>query len=463
MDDHGKGGGKGAGHKKALEILPPVDVNAGDYDKRTALHLAAGEGHAGVVQLLCERGANVNIEDRWGGRPLDDALRRNFTECATILERHGARPSESTAASHRGSTTNGNDGDEEIGIDPNLLIDFQELDMIERIGSGAFGEIYKCRWRGILVAAKCIKSTKILKEWQQQKESERKASMDGIAENGTGDALGVSRSRIDATNSDGMDEEEIAMALADFRQEVSILRKLRHPNVCMLMAYSTTENFEVMVSELMKCSLLDVFKANILHNTAMPKRKQVVYAQQLAQGMNYLHTCKPPIIHRDLKPANLLIDYSGVLKISDFGLAKIRPDPTKTEQEAFVMTGETGSYRFMAPEVFRHESYTETVDIYSFSMIFYYLLSGRPPWATQNGLKAVTKAAVEGDRPRIPREWDERLARLLQQCWDESPGARPSFGAIVEELAAYSRDVFRMDTDQIASVSDDKGCACTVM
>ena len=55
-----------------------------------------------------------------------DALRRNFAECASILERHGARPSESTAASHRGSITNGNDGDEEIGIDPNLLIDFQE-------------------------------------------------------------------------------------------------------------------------------------------------------------------------------------------------------------------------------------------------------------------------------------------------------------------------------------------------
>ena len=235
-------------------------------------------------------------------RTHQDAIRRNFTECAKILERYGARPSqESAAVSHRGSTTNGGDDDEEIGIDPNLLIDFQELDMIERIGSGAFGEIYKCRWRGILVAAKCIKSTKILKEWQQQKESERKASMDGIAENGGVDALAVSSSRVGAANSDGMDEEEIAMALADFRQEVSILRKLRHPNVCMLLAYSTTENFEVMVSELMKCSLLDVFKADILHGTKMPKRKQVVYAQQLAQGMNYLHTCKPPIIHRDLK------------------------------------------------------------------------------------------------------------------------------------------------------------------
>jgi len=68
---HGKGGGKATKHKKALEVLPPVDINAGDYDKRTALHLAAGEGHTDVVQLLCERGADVNSEDRWGGRPLD--------------------------------------------------------------------------------------------------------------------------------------------------------------------------------------------------------------------------------------------------------------------------------------------------------------------------------------------------------------------------------------------------------
>lgn len=52
-------------------------------------------------------------------------------------------------------------------------------------------------------------------------------------------------------------------------------------------------------------------------------------------------------IHRDLKPANLLIDYSGTLKISDFGLSKVRPDPNKVETQTFTMTGETGSYRFM--------------------------------------------------------------------------------------------------------------------
>ena len=243
---------------------------------------------------------------------------------------------------------------------------------------------------------------------------------------------------------DNLDEVELTQsqkdeAIADFRQEIRVLRNLRHPHIVLLLAYSTTKNYEVMISELMKCSLLDVFKAHMVQGTKMSRKLQILYADQLAQGMVYLHTCKPPVIHRDLKPANLLIDHSGVLKISDFGLAKVRPDPKVMESSKFVMTGETGSYRFMAPEVYRHEDYTETVDIYSYGMILYYLLSGRPPWASMNGLMAVERAAKEGDRPNIPRDWDERLSNLLQRCWDENPQARPSFQNILEVLNAYSR------------------------
>jgi serine/threonine protein kinase len=95
----------------------------------------------------------------------------------------------------------------------------------------------------------------------------------------------------------------------------------------------------------MKCSLLDIFKAHIIQGSKMRLRTAIVYARQLAQGMTYLHSCRPPIIHRDLKPANLLIDHSGMLKISDFGLSKVRPDPEKKEVDTFRMTGETGSYR----------------------------------------------------------------------------------------------------------------------
>ena len=54
-----------------------MDVNKGDYDKRTALHLAAGEGHVDIVRLLCLAGADVNAEDRWNRRPLDDAFSGN--------------------------------------------------------------------------------------------------------------------------------------------------------------------------------------------------------------------------------------------------------------------------------------------------------------------------------------------------------------------------------------------------
>jgi ankyrin repeat protein len=408
-----------------------VDINKGDYDGRTALHLAAAAGHVKVVRLLISKGADINATDNWGGKPLDDAIRQGRVECIKILKEMGA---ESGGAKHLEDSGRSSTGKE----DKNLQIEFSELDVIDKIGAGAFGEIFKCRWRGTVVAAKCIRSTKIIELWREQDNMLSSSSM--------------------KTDGEEMKAEEKEEALRDFREETSILRTLRHPNICMLLGYSRTENFEVMISELMRCSLLDIFKSHIINNTKMPKRKQIIYAQQLAKGMNYLHQCKPPIIHRDLKPANLLIDGSGTLKISDFGLAKVRPDPKRKESESFRMTGETGSYRFMAPEVFRHEDYTETVDIYSFAMIFYYLLAGRPPWDQLSGLKAVIKAAMEADRPVVERSWDIQLSNMIQRCWDENPSARPSFEVIVKELHEYSKNALKLDLDNIAITDETRSC-----
>lgn len=166
-----------------------------------------------------------------------------------------------------------------------------------------------------------------------------------------------------------------------------------------------------------------------------------------------------------LKPANLLIDHSGVLKISDFGLSKIRPKPAVDEKETYTMTGETGSYRFMAPEVYRHEEYNETVDVYSFAMIFFYLLIGRPPWPALPGLEAVRKAALEGDRPNIPRDVDVRLQDLLKECWHDNNKTRPPFHRITKTLSAYNKDVFKTDTNAVASATADvgSGCSCQIL
>lgn len=93
---------------------------------------------------------------------------------------------------------------------------------------------------------------------------------------------------------------------------------------------------------------------------------------------------------------------------------------------------------FAAPEVFRHEHYTETVDVYSFSMIFYYLLDGKPPWPLLNGLVAVRRAANDGDRPPIPRNWDQRLQSLLRESWSEIPASRPPFRQILNLVNEYA-------------------------
>mmetsp|Transcript_22947 Transcript_22947/g.32054 ORF Transcript_22947/g.32054 Transcript_22947/m.32054 type:complete len:127 (+) Transcript_22947:64-444(+) len=125
------------------------------------------------------------------------------------------------------------------------------------------------------------------------------------------------------------------------------------------------------------------------------------------------------------------------------------------------MTGETGSYRFMAPEVYRREYYTETVDIYSYAMIFYYLLSGRPPWPTLGGPKAVAKAS-DGERPVIPRDWSWRLSTLLQQCWDENPNSRPPFSKIIDRLNDYTRDVFGSNPNVLNAPESNTRCSCII-
>ena len=74
-----------------------------------------------------------------------------------------------------------------------------------------------------------------------------------------------------------------------------------------------------------------------------------------------------------------------------------------TMDQGYKMTGETGSYRYMAPEVFRHEIYNEKVDVYAFAMIFYELLEGIPPFIDHDPISAATKAAIGHSSHTIAR------------------------------------------------------------
>ncbi|CAN1157450.1 Protein SENSITIVITY TO RED LIGHT REDUCED 1 [Linum perenne] len=156
----------------------------------------------------------------------------------------------------------------------------------------------------------------------------------------------------------------------------------------------------------------------------------VAYALDIARGMNYLHRHKPhAIVHRDLTPRyhdelfasasfgcglelacswtdnltallsrNVLLDESGHLKVTDFGLSKIGE---QKDAYGYKMTGGTGSYRYMAPEVYRRESYGKSVDVFSFALIFHELFRGGPSNVAELPEQVADKRAYEDARPSL--------------------------------------------------------------
>ncbi|CAO2827336.1 unnamed protein product [Amaranthus hypochondriacus] len=152
------------------------------------------------------------------------------------------------------------------------------------------------------------------------------------------------------------------------------------------------------------------------------------------RGMACLHNEPNVIIHRDLKPRNVLLVNSNAdhLKVGDFGLSKLLK--VKQAHDVYKMTGETGSYRYMAPEVFKHKKYDKKVDVFSFGMILYEMLAGEPPMASYEPYEAARYVA-EGHRPSIKSKgFVPELRELTEQCWSADINQRPSFLEILKRL-----------------------------
>lgn len=370
-----------------------VHANAQDYDGRRPLHLAAGEERLEVVELLLSRGGDVGARDRWGHTPLDGC--GHDTPCERALVKAGAPPRRLELEEVRsGEQTPRRAAGVDAGCE---FIDSADVELLERLGGGSFGVVYRATWRGTPVAAKCLRV-------------------------------------------DGGSSEDEALALKDFHNEASVLFCLRHPNIATLLAYSDAPGKEILVSELMRGSVLDRLRV-LGEGSRLQKPKALRWATELCRGMAYLHSRKPPMLHRDLKPGNLLLDANEAIKITDFGLATIRTHTTETKSPGpdlpEDLTGTTGSFRFMAPEVASSKPYGRPVDVFSFAMILYNLYASEPPWRGESG-EGAARHNIRGERPRVPRNWDAKVQELLHDCWKEEAGARPSFRAILESLGALA-------------------------
>lgn len=129
---------------RSLLEFGKIDLSESDYDRRTPLHIAASEGQTEIVELLCEKGADVNAKDRWGSRPIDGAIEANYEECIQLIEKFGGK---------RGSSSKSSFGQEAIldlmhtygkDRDGTLSMDWHDVqDMLVGIGEKPTDEVVK--------------------------------------------------------------------------------------------------------------------------------------------------------------------------------------------------------------------------------------------------------------------------------------------------------------------------------
>ncbi|KAM1760828.1 hypothetical protein ACFX12_003664 [Malus domestica] len=218
--------------------------------------------------------------------------------------------------------------------------------------------------------------------------------------------------------------------LKDFAQEVYIMRKVRHKNVVQFIGACTKHPSLCIVTEYMSGGSVYDYLHKQKGVFKLPSLLKV--AIDVFKGMTYLH--QNNIIHRDLKAANLLMDENEVVKVADFGVARVN-------SQSGVMTSETGTYRWMAPEVIQHKPYDHKADVFSFGVVLWELLTGKLPYEHLTPLQAAVGVAQKGLRPTIPKNTPPKLAELLEKCWQQDPAPRPDFSEIIENLQTLAEEV----------------------
>ena len=219
-----------------------------------------------------------------------------------------------------------------------------------------------------------------------------------------------------------------AGALADdesckrFRREAMALSKLNHPNIATVHDFSSDGGVDFLVMEY----ILGATLADMLHSGALPEADVVRLGKQIAKALEAAH--EQGLIHRDLKPGNIMVTPKGLVKVLDFGLAKLlRPQgvPAKT----LTLEGSTtltGTLPYMAPEQLDGREVDERTDIHALGAVLYELTTGQRRSPHQSPSQIIKD--ILGGPPQPPRSLNpgisDGLERIILKCLETGPADR---------------------------------------
>lgn len=206
-----------------------------------------------------------------------------------------------------------------------------------------------------------------------------------------------------------------------FKREVTILSNLEHFAILPFVGVCTKAPFCIITEYMPGGSLFE----RLHKGPKLDPTKLTIIAFGIAVGMEYLHG--KGVIHRDLKSLNILLDADDFPKICDFGMSRFIND-----EDDIVMSGNAGTAQWMAPEMLNCEKYDQKIDVYSYGILLWELLTKEVPF---RGLKEVqvAMAVINNDsRPLIPQSCPQKLSMLIKRCWNKDPKNRPDFKGIVK-------------------------------
>lgn len=165
----------------------------------------------------------------------------------------------------------------------------------------------------------------------------------------------------------------------------------------------------------------------------------------LSASLHYKPFFLYSLVYRDIKPENIGFDVRGDLKLFDFGLCKSLSPSLADKNGMFKLTGQTGSQPYIAPEVAMNKPYNETVDVYSFGMLLYEILSLKLPFEGYSRKEFYDEVFVKENRPVPSKSWHPFTSQVMTECWSSDPTRRPLF----ERVATIIRgDLNNLTSDE---------------